>query len=66
VVPGIYPGRTEHIHVKVTPPGGAALMTQLCFPGVNQNDADGIFDPAALLAITETPDGLLGAYTFVL
>jgi len=66
IVPGIYPGRTEHVHVKVTPPGGATLTTQLYFPGVAQNDADGIFDPAALLAITETAGGLLGVYTFVL
>ncbi len=66
IVPGIYPGRTEHIHVKVTPPGGATLTTQLYFPGVAQNDADGIFDPASLLAITETAGGLIGVYTFVL
>ena len=66
VVPGLYTGRTEHIHVKVTPPGGSTLTTQLYFPGVTQNDEDGIFDPAGLLAITETADGLLGIYTFVL
>ncbi len=66
VVPGIYPGRTEHIHVKVTPPEGATLTTQLYFPGVDQNEADGIFDPATLLAITETADGLAGTYDFVL
>jgi protocatechuate 3,4-dioxygenase beta subunit len=66
IVPGIYPGRTEHIHVKVTPPGGATLTTQLYFPGAAQNEADGIYDPAGLLTITETPDGLLGVYTFVL
>jgi len=65
IVPGIYPGRTEHVHVKVTPPGGATLTTQLYLPGVAQNDGDGIFDPAGLLAITETADGLLGVYTFV-
>jgi protocatechuate 3,4-dioxygenase beta subunit len=32
VVPGIYEGRTRHIHVKVTPPGGRPLTTQLYFP----------------------------------
>ncbi len=66
IVPGLYPGRTEHIHVKVTPPDDATLTTQLYFPDVTQNDADGIFDPAGLLAITEIPGGLLGVYTFVL
>src|SRR5439155_1396739 len=29
VVPGEYPGRTEHIHVKVQPAGGGTLTTQL-------------------------------------
>ena len=33
VVPGIYPGRTRHIHVKVQPQGGRVLTTQLYFPG---------------------------------
>src|SRR5450756_875378 len=32
VVPGLYPGRTRHIHVKVTTPGGTTLTTQLFFP----------------------------------
>lgn len=66
IVPGIYPGRTEHIHVKVTPPGGATLTTQLYFPGVAENDGDGIFDPAVLLTIAETADGLGGTFIFVL
>jgi protocatechuate 3,4-dioxygenase beta subunit len=65
VVPGEYPGRTEHIHVKVTPPGGAMLTSQLYFPGTTANDADGIFDPSLLLAITRHGDALVGAYTFV-
>lgn len=66
VVPGIYPGRTEHIHVKVTPPGGSTLTTQLYFPGGAQNEGDGIYDPALLLTIGETADGLAGRFDFVL
>ncbi len=65
IVPGLYPGRTEHVHVKVTPPGGSTLTTQLYFPGVTRNEEDGIYDPATLLTITPAPDGLLGVYTFV-
>ena len=34
VVPGLYPGRTRHIHVKVQAPGEPVLTTQLFFPGV--------------------------------
>lgn len=32
VVPGLYPGRTRHIHVKVEAPNGPMLTTQLYFP----------------------------------
>ena len=49
VVPGLYTGRTRHIHVKVQAPGGDVLTTQLYFPGVAGNRSDGIFDPALLL-----------------
>lgn len=65
IVPGEYPGRTEHIHVKVTPPGGATLTTQLYFPGVAGNSSDGLFVESGLLAITEVGDGVLGTFTFV-
>lgn len=43
VVPGLYPGRTRHIHVRVQAPGGPVLTTQLYFPGEPSNNADGIF-----------------------
>jgi len=66
IVPGEYPGRTEHIHVKVTPPGGATLTTQVYFPGSAANDGDGIYDPSLDLAITRDGDALVGAYTFVI
>jgi protocatechuate 3,4-dioxygenase beta subunit len=66
VVPGEYPGRTEHIHVKLTPPGGSTLTTQLYFPGTTANDSDGIYDPSLLLDVAEEGDGLIGTYTFVL
>jgi protocatechuate 3,4-dioxygenase beta subunit len=66
IVPGEYPGRTEHIHVKVTPPGGATLTTQVYFPGATANDADGIYSPDLLLDITKSGDALVGTFTFVL
>jgi protocatechuate 3,4-dioxygenase beta subunit len=43
VVPGLYPGRTRHVHVKAQAPGRRVLTTQLFFPGVPQNRSDGIF-----------------------
>ena len=44
VVPGRYPGRTEHIHVKVTPPGGRTLTTQLYLPNNANNARDRIYE----------------------
>jgi protocatechuate 3,4-dioxygenase beta subunit len=49
VVPGLYPGRTKHIHVKVQAPGRSILTTQLYFPGVARNRTDGIFDAELLV-----------------
>jgi protocatechuate 3,4-dioxygenase beta subunit len=66
VVPGIYPGRTEHIHFKVQAPGGLVLTSQLFFPAVSQNDADSIFDPALLINILEQDDNTVEAtYNFI-
>ena len=65
VVPGLYPGRTEHIHVKVQAPNGKIITSQLFFPGVTQNDEDGIYNAKLLLSITKASDGLQGQYNFV-
>jgi protocatechuate 3,4-dioxygenase beta subunit len=40
IVPGLYPGRTRHYHLKVQRPGGRVLTTQLYFPGEPDNDRD--------------------------
>ncbi len=50
VVPGLYPGRTRHIHVKVQRPRGQVLTTQLYFGDEPANDSDGIFDPELVMA----------------
>jgi protocatechuate 3,4-dioxygenase beta subunit len=64
IVPGLYPGRTEHIHIKVWG-SSYTLTTQLYFPGVAQNAQDGIFSAANLLKIADgTP--LQGRFDFVL
>jgi len=66
VVPGIYPGRTEHIHVKVQAPNSTLVTSQLFFPGVSQNTRDGIYDASLLLNVTDNGDGTLsGAFNFV-
>lgn len=43
IVPGEYPGRTRHIHVKVQAPGGRVLTTQLYFPDEPGNRSDFIY-----------------------
>jgi protocatechuate 3,4-dioxygenase beta subunit len=61
VVPGLYPGRTRHIHVKVQAPNGPMLTTQLYFPGEARNTTDGIFDPSLVLNLTDNADGTQSA-----
>ena len=65
VVPGLYPGRTEHIHFKVQAPNGKIITSQLFFPGVLQNDEDGIFNASLVLPIQETSDGMQAQFNFV-
>ena len=52
IVPGATADRPPHIDVKLQPPGGAVLTTQLFFPDApgNANDAD--FRPELLLTMT--------------
>ena len=67
VVPGLYEGRTRHLHAIVQPPGGSALTTQLYFPDEPGNSSDAIFDDRLLMSVGEGGDGTrLGAFTFVL
>jgi len=66
VVPGLYPGRTEHIHVKAQAPNSPVLTTQLFFPGVAQNSRDSIYDPSLLLNVVANADGTQSAtFNFV-
>ena len=67
VVPGQYPGRTEHIHVKVQAPGGPEITTQLFFPGSTSNESDRIFASELLVKIVkETGDLVDAEFNFVI
>jgi protocatechuate 3,4-dioxygenase beta subunit len=67
VVPGVYPGRTRHIHVKVQRPGGTVLTTQLYFPGERGNRSDRIFDPELLVRrVRKAPGRWTAQFDFVL
>lgn len=65
VVPGLYTGRTRHIHVKVQAPDQPVLTTQLYFPGEPGNDSDSIFDPALLIELRRG-DTEAASFDFVL
>ena len=66
VVPGEYPGRTVHIHVKVQAPGRQVLTTQLYLPDYPLNARDSIFTPATVMQVVDGPDGKLATFNFVL
>jgi protocatechuate 3,4-dioxygenase beta subunit len=66
IVPGVYPGRTRHIHVKVQAPGRAVLTTQLYFPGEPENQRDFLFQEVLLLATTDAGGTTAGRFDFVL
>ncbi len=63
IVPGLYPGRTRHIHVKVQPSGGRVLTTQLYFPGEAQNRSDGLFRKELLVRTVERRGWLVDVLT---
>jgi protocatechuate 3,4-dioxygenase beta subunit len=64
IVPGLYPGRTEHIHVKVQAPSSSILTTQLFFPGAPDNQSESIYDPRLLMTIKNTPGGEQATFNF--
>ena len=66
VVPGLYPGRTRHIHVKVQAPNRPALTTQVYFPGEAQNEDDFLFRPDLLMKIRNAGSATDGRFDFVL
>jgi protocatechuate 3,4-dioxygenase beta subunit len=62
VKPGLYPGRTRHVHVKVRRPGGEVLTTQLYFPGEPANKTDTIYRPELEMTVAANGDA---SFTFV-
>jgi len=65
IVPGLYPGRTRHIHVKVRAPNGPTLTTQIFFPGEARNQNDGIFNRALLADVRDDTGGKVAAFDFI-
>jgi protocatechuate 3,4-dioxygenase beta subunit len=66
ILPGLYTGRTRHIHVRAQAPNQPVLTTQLYFPDEPANATDGIFDPALVMDMEDDAGGNLAFFTFVL
>jgi protocatechuate 3,4-dioxygenase beta subunit len=66
IIPGLYPGRTRHYHVRLQAANGPILSTQLYFPGEARNASDSLFRPDLLLKIRETGSVRLASFNFVL
>lgn len=67
VVPGQYPGRTEHIHFKIKATENSPVVTsQLFFPDGKGNATDAIFDESLIVNMGEDVEGVKQAtYNFV-
>ncbi len=66
IVPGLYTGRTRHLHVKVQAPNGPVLTTQQYFPDEPENARDGIFHPSLVMATQATNNGVAATFNYVL
>lgn len=67
VIPGEYPGRTPHIHVKLrAAKESPVLTTQLFLPDAVRNDEDSIFDESLIIDLTEEENGLTGEFNFII
>lgn len=59
IYPGLYPGRTRHIHVIVRAPGHHELTTQLYFAGEPANATDAFILPSLMIELEASADGSL-------
>ena len=67
VLPGKYPGRTPHIHVKVrASETGPVLTSQLYFPDEEQNTRDSIFNQALVVKMGEKDGAKTATFNFVI
>lgn len=66
IVPGIYPGRTRHFHIKVQAPDRPVLTTQLYFPGEVVNARDPIFSRDLVMQVSDVAGGKAATFDFVL
>lgn len=68
VVPAKYPGRTEHIHFKVSENDESRVITsQLFFPGNVENESDSIFQDSLIVdVLSESEDTVSAAFNIII
>ena len=66
ILPGLYPGRTRHYHLKVQAPRQRLLTTQLYFPNEPRNRIDEFFSPQLLMNISQGPALTSARFDFIL
>jgi protocatechuate 3,4-dioxygenase beta subunit len=66
IMPGLYPGRTRHYHVKVQAPNRPVLTTQFYFPDEKANRTDDFFHPELVMQVAGADDVLRARFDVVL
>ena len=66
ILPGPYPGRTRHYHLKVQAQRLPILTTQLYFPGEKGNDYDDFFSQELLVSFQDGRAGATARFDFIL
>ena len=67
VIPGEYPGRTPHIHVKVRETSSSPVITsQIFFPDVSLNTGDFVYDSSLEVSWVKSEPISEATYTFVI
>jgi protocatechuate 3,4-dioxygenase beta subunit len=67
IMPGLYPGRTRHFHVKIQAAAESpVLTTQFYFPDEPRNREDDLFRPALVMQVAPSDDALRARFDVVL
>ena len=67
IMPGLYPGRTRHFHIKVQAAAESpVLTTQLYFPDEPRNQEDDLFRPELTMQVAASDDALRARFDLML
>lgn len=66
IAPGLYTGRTPHIHVKVKRPEGPVLTTQLYLPASPQNTSDSLYNSNLVMKTENDDTGINATFNFII